>query len=150
MPGSSKLQRWQNGCRPDSVTVNFSLCRKARMEFCRGGGSSQDTDRRRQQSVEDVGPTLRCQALLRKIDMCALSESVHTGIGSPGAMNTPALFSHSAKRAFQNILHGVAVRLALPTCKCRSVVRDNELQPLRHFDYREISSPGTALRWRSR
>src|ERR1700720_2977564 len=150
MPSPSKLQRWQNGCRPDSVTVNFSLCRKARMEFCRDVGASQDTDGRREQSIQGACPTPRCQAPLRKIDMCTLSESVHTGIGSPGAMHTSALLSYSAKRAFQNILHGVAVRLALPTCKSCSVVGDNELQPLRHFDQPEISSAGTASRWRSR
>src|SRR5947207_15314717 len=64
--------------------------------------------------------------------MCALSEGVHPGIGSSGAVNTNSLATDMFKRALKMILNRVAMGLALPPCKSSPVVCNDQFQPSRH------------------
>src|SRR5438034_10336525 len=64
--------------------------------------------------------------------MCALSEGVHPGIGSSGAVNTNSLATDMFKRALKVVLNRVAMGLALPPRKSSSVVCNDQFQPSRH------------------
>jgi hypothetical protein len=54
--------------------------------------------------------------------MCALGQRVNPGIGAAGAVNPDALAAELLQRAFQFVLDGVAMCLALPAGKGRAVV----------------------------
>src|ERR1700720_1891385 len=64
--------------------------------------------------------------------MCALRECVHSGVGPACAVNSHTLAAYTLKSALKIILNRVAMGLALPSCKPRSVVGDDQFQPLRH------------------
>lgn len=59
--------------------------------------------------------------------MGALRESVHTGIGAAGPVNTDALGTNLFERAFEMVLDSIAVPLALPPREGRAVIRDDQL-----------------------
>ena len=63
--------------------------------------------------------------------MCALRERVNAGVRSPGPVNARGSSGNALERAFEVILNGVAVRLALPAGERRAVVRDDESQASR-------------------
>ena len=80
--------------------------------------------------------------------MCALRECVDSSVGPARAVNAHALAGHTLESALDMILNRVAMGLALPSCKPRSVVGDDQFQPLRHpssprhfFDRRSLSLP---------
>jgi hypothetical protein len=64
--------------------------------------------------------------------MCALSEGVHPGIGSSGAVNTNSLATDMFKLALKMILNRIAMGLALPPRKSSPVVCNDQFQPSRH------------------
>ena len=58
--------------------------------------------------------------------MRALAERVNTGIRPSGAVNPHGSAVNARKSTLEMILYGVAMRLALPTGKRRTVVSDDE------------------------
>jgi len=60
--------------------------------------------------------------------MCALCEGMNTCVRSSRAMNAYSSTNDAFKRAFEMILHCVAMRLALPAGERRAVVRDYQFQ----------------------
>jgi hypothetical protein len=64
--------------------------------------------------------------------MSALRESVDSGIRSPGALNAEGLAADTLECALNIVLNRIAMGLALPSRKVRSVVGDNQFQPSRH------------------
>src|SRR5438445_9871758 len=64
--------------------------------------------------------------------MGALRERVHSGVGPTSAVDPDALTSDTLKGALEMILNRVAMRLALPSRKLASVVRDDQFQASRH------------------
>ena len=72
--------------------------------------------------------------------MRALRQRMDARIGPPGAMHSHALGANPLKRAFQVILNRIAVRLALPSGKWRTVVGNDQLEPRRHLIALEDSS----------
>ena len=65
--------------------------------------------------------------------MRALRQRVDTGIGPPSAMHPYGLGTDSLKSAFQVVLNRIAVRLALPSGKRSTVVRNDQLEPRPHL-----------------
>src|SRR5205085_12339509 len=86
-----------------------------------------------QNAVQRASPTGRSETSIRKVDVGALSQSVNTGIGPPGAMHPHRRAANLSKCPFELILHRFAMTLALPAFECRAVVSDNKFQSLRHF-----------------
>jgi hypothetical protein len=64
--------------------------------------------------------------------MGALCESVDSSIRSSGSVNAHRLAADALERALEVILNRVAMCLALPTCKLRSVVGNDQFQASRH------------------
>src|SRR5450755_3228978 len=56
-----------------------------------------------------------------------------TGIGPPGAMHPYGLRTDTPKSVLQAVLNRIAVRLALPSGKRRTVVGNDQLEPRRHL-----------------
>src|SRR5438034_10925225 len=69
-----------------------------------------------------------------EIGMCALRESVDSGIRSSGAVNADGLAANTLKCALDMILNRIAMGLTLPSRELRSVVGDNQFQPSRHLN----------------
>src|SRR4030095_1486729 len=59
VPGTAILERRQNGRGPDSVAINFSLCRKTRMKILRHISTAKHTNGGRQERIERSKPTGR-------------------------------------------------------------------------------------------
>lgn len=57
---------------------------------------------------------------------------MYTCVRPSGSVDVDRSTTHSADRAFQMILDGVTVFLALPAGKMRAVVGNDQLKPLRH------------------
>src|SRR5437879_7378070 len=64
--------------------------------------------------------------------MRALRERVNSGVGPTRAVDPDALIAHTLEGALEIILSRVAMRLALPSRKLASVVRDDQFQASRH------------------
>src|SRR5437773_10717795 len=64
--------------------------------------------------------------------MCALRESVDSGVRSPGAVNADGLAADMLKCALNMILNRIAMGLTLPARELRSIIGDNQFQPSRH------------------
>ena len=59
--------------------------------------------------------------------MRTLSEGMNTGVRSSRAVNADSSAIDALKGAFEVILHGVAMRLALPAAERRAVVSYDQL-----------------------
>ena len=66
--------------------------------------------------------------------MRALSKRVHAGIGSPSAVNSYLAPANLAKGPLQLVLHSFSMFLTLPAGEVRTVVGNDQLEPLRHRD----------------
>src|SRR5713226_2985041 len=64
--------------------------------------------------------------------MGALRERVNSGVGPTSAVDPDALTADTLEGALEMILNRVAMRLALPSRKLASVVRDDQFQASRH------------------
>jgi len=64
--------------------------------------------------------------------MCALRQSVDSGICSPGPENANEFAADTLECALNMILNRIAMGLTLPARELRSVVGDNQFQPSRH------------------
>ena len=62
------------------------------------------------------------------VQMGHLAEGVHTGIRSPGSLQSYRRRHELRERALEMILNPVPVWLALPPVKWSTVVRDGQLQ----------------------
>src|SRR5436309_9891679 len=67
-----------------------------------------------------------------EIGMCALRESVNSGIRSSSAVNADGLAANTLECALNMILNRIAMGLALPARELRSIIDDNQFQPSRH------------------
>ena len=63
--------------------------------------------------------------------MRTLCKGVNTGVRSSSAVNAHSSAGDALKRAFDVILHRVAMRLALPAGEWRAVVSDDQFQSSR-------------------
>jgi hypothetical protein len=65
--------------------------------------------------------------------MRALRQRMDTRVGPPSAMHPDGLGTNTLKSAFQAVLNRIAVRLALPSGKRGTVVRNDQLEPRWHL-----------------
>lgn len=79
------------------------------------------------------GGTPRCwESIGVNVHVRTLSQSVYTCVRASGSVDVDRSTTYSADRAFQMILDGVTVFLALPAGKMRAVVGNDQLKPLQH------------------
>jgi hypothetical protein len=64
--------------------------------------------------------------------MCHLGKGMHAGIRSAGTMQSGSRTGDLLECAFQVVLDGISMLLALPPGKVIAIVRDDQLKPLRH------------------
>ena len=64
--------------------------------------------------------------------MCALGERVNACIRPSGAVHSDRHAAYLLKSTLEMILNRIAVGLALPAAKPRTIVRNNEFEPARH------------------
>jgi len=81
------------------------------------------------------------------VDMRALTEGVDASVSSAGAVHPDRFARDFCQCPLQMILNSVAVKLALPTGKVRSIVRDHQLEPLTHEGYLASSSVDCSEFW---
>ena len=128
MPGATVFKWRQNGGQPDSVAIDFSFCRKARVEITRHISAAEHAYGRRQQCIHCLEPARRCQEF-PNVSVYALREGVNTCVRSSGSVNAHPAAGDALKRAFEMILDGVAMQLALPAGEWRTVIGDDHFQP---------------------
>jgi hypothetical protein len=75
-----------------------------------------------------------------------LCKGVNTGVRSSSAVNAHSSAGDALKRAFDVILHRVAMRLALPAGEWRAVVRNDELESTRHSTHRRGIAGASPIR----
>ena len=135
MPGAAVLERRQNGRSPDSVAINFSFCRKARVKIVRDISAAKHANRGRQERIERFDPTISWQRF-QNINVHALRERMNSGVCSSGPVHACRSAGHALKRALEMVLHRVRMRLALPAGERRAVVSDDQFQSSRITNHR--------------
>jgi len=136
MPCPVQLQGRQDGRSPNSIAIDFSFRRKTRVKL--GGNilAPQNSNSWRQKCIDCSQPARCRHSLVWKIDMRALRERVNASVSAAGAMNARFNPSDPADGAFQVILNGGAMCLALPSGESCAVVGNDQFQPRRHFTLR--------------
>src|SRR5579884_1899740 len=101
--------------------------RETRLEVRADLFRRQDCNRRRlQMCIQGVAQTIAAP-IARQIDMRDLAARVHARVSSAGGMYDARFAAYALDRRFDRLLHGYAVRLALPADKRRTVIFDCEL-----------------------
>ena len=111
------------------------------MKGIRNEITAHDSDRGRQHAVQGRAPAISSVTRSRKINVSALGQRVHSGVGAAGAMDANVFATNLRERFFQVVLNAVAIRLALPARKWRAVIGDDQLEPRRHRASGNVGKP---------
>ncbi len=125
MPGTPDLERGENRPVRNPVAINFSEGAESSMKGCRNERTTENPNCRWQRSIQRCAQCHRRQSRL-EIGMRALAEGMHAGIGSTGAMKADCRPGDFCERAFDVVLDGIAINLALPAGEGAAVIGDDE------------------------
>ena len=121
--GAPGPQRGTHAAAPQQIDVGARTGRETGMEIVRNLPGPLHGDRRRQEGVHAAHPGLHAP-VQRRVQVHDLHGAVHAGVGAARA-NGGHRALHAAEagqRGLQRVLHGLAVRLCLPTLPGRAVV----------------------------
>ena len=144
MPDSPDLEGIEHRIVPETVAINLPPGGKPRVETGRDEPHREDADFGGQVRVQRGSPAVHRMAVRdRDIHVRHLAAGVYPGIGAPGTMHNDSFPSAKpGESRFQPILHGFAVRLALPPPECAPVVSDGQTQTARPgFDAHRNATP---------
>src|SRR4051794_41464690 len=98
MPGSSVFKWWENGAVPDSVPVKLTFSRKSGVELRRYFHTSQNPDRRRQNSVQGGLQSLGVETIGGEVEMRALTDGMDACVRSSGTVHATTFPRHPLYR----------------------------------------------------
>ena len=125
VPGEACLERWQHGIRADIVMIDFPDGREPAVEIRGHFLAGHHADGGRQLAIECRHPIERVHGNFRRgVEVRRLRQCVDSGIGAAGTLQPQRLLGHLFEGAVQEILHGVAAGLRLPSVVGPPVVGD--------------------------
>jgi len=131
VPGEAGLQRGKNGAGPEAVAVGFSYGIEAGVEIVRSESDVHDPDGRREVDIEGALPGGEIHAAgVRDVAVGHLAEGMDAGIGAAAAVDGDGGrgFEYFRDGCFEEILHGIAAGLALPSGEGTPVPGDGEAE----------------------
>src|SRR6516162_3889728 len=127
MPGAAVLQGERRPPVDDAVAVEPPLGGAPRIEIVAHPLDRDDRNGRRLYVMIERALDLIGRRRARQIEMRRLAERVDAGIGAPGAVNAHHRAAELLDRALENLLHGKAIRLALPADEPGPVIFEGQL-----------------------
>ena len=134
MPGPSVFKRRENGAIPDSVAIKLTFGGKSGVELGRYFHTPQNSDRRRQNTIQGRLQSLRIETIGVQVEMRTLTDGMNPRVRPSRTVHAPSFPGDPFYARFQEILHGLAVRLALPPRKRRAVIGDYQFESPLHPD----------------
>ena len=121
--GAPGPQRGTHAAAPQQIDVGARTGRETGVEIVRNLPGPLHGDRRRQEGVHAAHPGLHAP-VQRRVQVHDLHGAVHAGVGATRADggHRARHAAEAGQRGLQRVLHGLAVRLRLPTLPGRAVV----------------------------
>ena len=129
VPSAVAFRGTEDTIVPDAVGVDFSGGAESCVEGARGFGAVEDAECGDQACVEGAGPLFEGQPVGGHVGVGNLAGGMDAGIGAPGAVDDDSVADEVGEGAFDGVLDGASVALALPAVEGGAVVGDEHPQP---------------------